>query len=107
MKNNIFNDIPDPLPAELLETLYQKNNVHIERIVSRGHTSPSGHWYDQDGDEWVVLLQGNAIIEYENDQPNAVLTAGDYLLIPAHLKHRVAWTDSETIWLAVHIHQGE
>ena len=101
--------IPDQLPVELFETLVKKNSLQIERIVSRGHTTPAGKWYDQDWDEWVLLLQGDAVIEYESDLPDAVLSAGDYLMFPAHLKHRVAWTDNkkDTIWLAVHFPQTD
>lgn len=106
-KNNIFTHIPDQLPSEYFESLFKKDNLHIERIVSKGHTTPSGQWYDQNWDEWVLLLQGNAIIEYEDDLPKVAMSTGDYLLIPANVKHRVAWTDTDTdtIWLAVHLHK--
>ena len=75
----------------------------MERIISQGHITPAGQWYDQDGDEWVMLLQGEAIILYENHQRFHLMT-GDYLLIPAHTRHRVEWTlpDFHTLWLAVH-----
>ncbi|MEE7626648.1 cupin domain-containing protein [Methylobacter sp. Wu8] len=104
--DNFFKNIPDPLPEELIECLLNRDNVRIERIISQGHITPSGQWYDQDGDEWVMLLQGEAIVLYEKDHQTFHLMPGDYLLIPAHTRHRVEWTppDIHTIWLAVHLH---
>ena len=102
MKSNIFNNIPEELKEELFEELISKNNLKIERIVSYGHTTKENEWYDQDSDEWVILLQGKAIISFENED-DVELHTGDYLNIPAHKKHRVSWTQpkQETIWLAV------
>jgi len=82
----------------------QPGTVRIERIVSRGHTTPEGQWYDQDADEWVALLQGEASIAYA-DGTTAKLAAGDWICLPAHCRHRVASTSSEppAIWLAVHV----
>ncbi len=101
---NLYTAIPTDLPDELFETLLAQNTVKIERIVSRGHVTPSGEWYDQAGDEWVLLLQGAAQLAYE-DGELIDLHPGDYLLIPAHARHRVAWTapDADSIWLAVHV----
>jgi cupin 2 domain-containing protein len=103
---NIFENIPDQLPDELFECLFKQNKIEIERIISRGHITPVGQWYDQDWDEWIILLQGEAIIVYEQDNQTIHLNAGDYLLIPSHAKHRVEWTPdkTDTIWLAIHIH---
>lgn len=103
--SNIFNGIPSQLPEELFECLLERDNVHIERIISRGHVTPEGYWHDQASDEWVILLQGQAVILYEQDRARITLKAGDYLLIPAHVKHRVEWTAMEidTVWLAVHL----
>jgi cupin 2 domain-containing protein len=72
--------------------------------VSRGHTSPEGFWYDQEEHEWILLLKGGAILLFENQQCSISLGPGDYLDIPAHIRHRVEWTDpdQETVWLAVH-----
>jgi cupin 2 domain-containing protein len=102
---NIFAHIPPNLPEELFETLYQKTGVKIERIVSKGHATPSSAWYDQDWDEWVILLQGSAVLQFADDVYYH-LKPGDYCLIPAHRKHRVSQTDStiETVWLAIHLH---
>lgn len=97
-------DIPDILPAdELVEILAGGPGITIERIVSSGQASPPGFWYDQERDEWVALLQGSAVLEYA-DGMSLHLRAGDALLIPAHERHRVAWTsaDPPCIWLAVH-----
>jgi len=104
--SNIFKDIPDRLPEELIECILKRGNIQIERIISQGHMTPAGQWYDQDWDEWVILLQGEAILLYEQDNRRFHLTAGDYLLIPAHTRHRVEWTPPElqTIWLAAHMH---
>lgn len=102
---NIFSDIPAQLPEELFDCVLKQDNIHIERIVSRGHVTPEGYWYDQIFDEWVILLQGQAVVAYEQDQVYFTLKAGDYLFIPAHVKHRVEWTTPEinTVWLAVHL----
>ena len=88
---------------EIIEPLTADNGILIERIVSNGQTSPEGFWYDQDRDEWVVLLQGRAEIGYA-DGRRVLLGPGDWLLIPAHEKHRVESTsqDPPCIWLAVH-----
>ena len=91
---NIF-DLPSSLPhQELFETLLSTDNVLIERIISTGQTTPPEEWYDQEKDEWVILLQGQATLAYA-DGSQIQLTAGDYILIPAHQKHRVADTSSD------------
>ncbi len=101
--NNLFESIPQNLTNEVFEQLIESGSVRIERIISKGHTSPKSGWYDQEQHEWVVLLKGNAIIAFA-DKSSVTLRAGDYISINAHEKHRVDWTDpeSETIWLAVH-----
>lgn len=101
--NNIFN-LPPSLPnEELFESILSNDKILIERIISTGQTTPPGEWYDQDKDEWVILLQGEAVISYE-DNSQIQLTPGDYLFIPAHRKHRVEYTSilPPCIWLAVH-----
>jgi cupin 2 domain-containing protein len=101
---NLFSDIPAYLPEEWTQVVAQNKGVTIERIVSRGHCSAEDFWYDQAWDEWVAVVQGSAGIELRG-QPDIIrLAQGDHLLIPAHVKHRVAWTsaDPQTIWLAVH-----
>jgi len=101
MTSNLFADLPSYLPDELFTTLQEANNLRIKRIVSHGHSSPEGFWYDQDQHEWVVVLQGAARLSIDG-QPKE-LKPGDYVNIPAHQKHRVEWTtpDEPTVWLAV------
>lgn len=101
--NNIFAAIPKCLDQELVEVLLENNNISIERIISKGHTSPSSGWYDQPANEWVIVLKGEALISFE-DEPEIRLVAGSYIEIAAHKKHKVSWTDpnNETVWLAVH-----
>ncbi len=101
---NLFADIPQDLPQEQIEELAASPNVRIERIVSRGHASPDGFWYDQDWHEWVTVLAGSAGVLFDGEAEPRTLRAGDHLVIPAHRRHRVAWTEAgrDTIWLAVH-----
>jgi cupin 2 domain-containing protein len=101
---NIFSGIPEQLPEEVFECIIKKDNILIERIVSNGHVTPAGQWYDQINDEWVILLQGEAILLFEKNQKLVRMCPGDFLLIPAQTRHRVEWTqpDFNTIWLAVH-----
>ncbi|RLS36762.1 MAG: cupin domain-containing protein [Planctomycetota bacterium] len=98
----IFADLPSRLPNEVISTLIEATNLRIERIVSHGHSSPAGFWYDQEQQEWVMLLTGQAKLRLEDQLIE--MKAGDYLNIPAHMKHRVEWTtpDEPTVWLAVH-----
>jgi len=101
---SLFTDIPETLPTELFETLISSSTTKIERIVSRGHASPAGFWYDQPDNEFVLIIQGSAGIRLENNDHVITLNAGDFLNINAHVRHRVEWTDAacDTIWLAVH-----
>ena len=101
--NNIFDDIPKNIKSEIFETLIDSDDVQIERIISKGHTSPASGWYDQDKNEWLIVLKGEAILSFA-DKSSLKLKAGDFINIPAHKKHKVEWTnpDTETIWLAVH-----
>ena len=101
--NNLFADIPSDLPEEIVEVLAENNHVRIERIVSTGQTSPDGFWYDQDENEWVVVLKGESKLRFEDDDKPIHMKAGDFVNIPAHRKHRVEWTtpDEPTVWLAV------
>ena len=101
--NNILGSIPDSLDEEICEILAKSWNVRVERIISKGHTSPESGWYDQEQDEWVLVLKGNAVISFE-DEAETHLSEGDYINIPAGMKHKVSWTnpETETIWLAIH-----
>jgi len=99
---NLLADIPTRLDEELFEDLASGTHVRIERIVSDGHQSPPGFWYDQDENEWVMVLRGSARLRFEGSDDPVVLESGDSLVIPAHARHRVEWTAQLTIWLAVH-----
>jgi len=104
---NIFANIPDDLPEELVEVLCknsENSDLRIKRIVSRGQSSPEGFWYDSDKNEWVILLKGSAAILFEDNPTPLELLPGDYLNIPAHTKHRVERTDQneDSVWLAIH-----
>lgn len=102
-KDNIYDNVPAILPEELFECLIERENLKIERIISSGHATEEGQWYDQNRSEWVLLLKGEAIIRYE-DGNTVTMKSGDFVNIPAHRRHRVEWTppDSTTIWLAIH-----
>lgn len=101
---SLLKDIPAELPDELFETLCSTDRVKIERIVSKGHASPDGFWYDQEQNEFVLVVQGSACLKIEGEDDIISLEAGDYLNIKSHVRHRVEWTDPacETIWLAVY-----
>jgi cupin 2 domain-containing protein len=101
---NIF-ALPPAAPYEQLTALLTATNLRLERIVSHAHASPEGFWYDQEWAEWVIVLQGSAGLLFEGESaPPRVLSPGDYIDIPAHARHRVAWTDATepTVWLALH-----
>ena len=108
-KNNIFENLPDSTTEEIFETLLEDNRYKIERIVSEGQATAPDQWYDQDWDEWVILLQGSAGILFEGDEAASVLRPGDYLFIPVHTRHRVEWAvrGEKTIWLAIHMKQAK
>lgn len=101
-ETNLFESLPDNLASEVCEDIVRSSAVRIERIISKGHRTPENDWYDQDENEWVLVVQGEASLVFE-DGTRCDLSAGDYVNIPAHVKHRVAWTAPEhvTIWLAV------
>ena len=104
MKGTLLEGTPVELPEEIFDTICLSDNVKIERIVSRGHASPEGFWYNQERSEFILIVQGSAGLKIENERDFVVLKTGDYLIISAHVKHRVEWTDPacDTIWLAVH-----
>lgn len=101
---NLLEGLPAPGPEEVFETLVRRPGARLERIVSHGQTTPPGKWYDQEEDEWVMVLAGGArlLIEGEGE---ASLGPGDAVFLPAHCRHRVAWTDPArpTVWLALHL----
>ena len=102
--SNLFDDVPARLPAEQIDVLVTAPGVRVERIVSTGHATPPGEWYDQNADEWVVVLRGRARLRIEGESAARDLGPGDHVLLRAHVRHRVEWTDDAgpTVWLAVH-----
>ena len=104
---NVFKDLPQDQDREVFTEMLRTDQLRVERIVSSGQSSPEQGWYDQAENEWVLVLSGSATLEI--DKKGAVhMTAGDYLHIPAHHKHRVTHTstDEVTIWLAI-FYRGE
>lgn len=101
---NLFRDLPESLPEELFQVLAARGDVRIERIVSQGHASPKGYWYDQPQCEFVVVLQGSATLRIEGEDHPRVLVPGDFVNLLPHQKHRVESTDPDvtTVWLAIH-----
>ena len=99
---NIFSNLPDASAEEVFEVLHKQKGLTIERIISNGQATPEGEWFDQKSDEWVLLIDGNGVIRFE-DGTEITLSKGDYLFIAKHKKHRVIHTDPNTIWLAVHM----
>lgn len=99
---NIYESIPENLDKEIFQDLFKSDRIRIERIVSTGQSSPDEGWYDQEENEWVIVLQGAGLIVFE-DGREIKLRSGDFINIPKHQKHRVAWTDpaNNTIWLAI------
>ena len=99
---NIFSNIPAELPDEIFEDILITEKLRVERIVSKGQTSPETGWYDQDENEWLIVLSGYGVIEYINGD-KVTLKQGDYLNIKAHEQHRVIATsaDEATVWLAI------
>lgn len=104
-KLNMFDDIPNDKKSEKFFEILKKENIKIEKIVSNGQKSIENFWYDQKENEFILLLQGEAILEVieDNDIKKIELKVGDYLDIKAHIKHRVAYTSESkpTVWLAI------
>lgn len=103
---NLFADLTALAAGETVEAIAALNGARVERIVSPpGTVSPEGFWYDQGWAEWVAVLAGAAGLLFEGESEPHRLAAGDHILIPAHRRHRIAWTDPHvhTIWLAVHV----
>ena len=103
-KQNLLSKLPLAGETELVNTLVENSVIKVERIVSNGQCSPDGFWYDQGVNEWVMVLAGEAGLEFEGETEIVKMTVGDAINIPAHCRHRVAWTasDQPTVWLAVH-----
>ena len=101
---NIFASLAASPDREETSLLAEFPGARVERIVSNGQASPPGFWYDQNWTEWVIVLAGSAGLLIEGEEAPRVLRAGDYLEIPANVRHRVEWTEAgaPTVWLAVH-----
>jgi len=102
---NLFDDLSAVSEDEEITRLLSRPGLRIERIVSTGQASPPGFWYDQEEEEWVMVVSGTALLRLADEAEPRRMSAGDYLLIPAHCRHRVDWTDPAvpTVWLAVHV----
>ncbi len=99
---NIFSKKINSQSDEVADTLYFSQNTKVERIISMGHKSPDGFWYNQSEDEFVILVQGSAKLEFENNE-EICLEKGDSLLIPAYKKHRIIYTsiNPQCIWICI------
>ena len=104
MPSNLLANLPDASAEEVFETLAEWPGIRLERIVSNGQITPEGEWYDQEQDEWVMVLAGAARLLIE-DEGEIALGPGDTVFLPAHKRHRVTWTDTDqpTVWLALHV----
>jgi cupin 2 domain-containing protein len=100
---NLLRNLPKASGREIFESIFKTKHIRCERIISKGHKSPPGFWYDQKENEWVLVLKGKAKLEFQKSRKVLTLAAGDYVNIPARAKHRVKWTDPKrtTVWLAV------
>ncbi|NML06541.1 cupin domain-containing protein [Sphingomonas sp. G-3-2-10] len=101
---NLFADLPDARAGEVFTELLTRPGVRLERIVSRGQSTPADAPMVQDADEWVLLLEGEAGLRIE-ESVEIVLKPGDHLLIAAGQRHWVTFTakDRPTVWLALHL----
>ncbi len=97
--NNIFIPNQNNPEQEQFDTLLRTENIHIEKITSHGKTS--SQWYEQERDEWVVLIEGEGKLLFENKK-EVVLKKGEYIYIPKMKRHKVVYTSSPAVWLAVH-----
>jgi cupin 2 domain-containing protein len=99
---NLFADLPLDSGAEQFRDLLSRPGLRIERIVSTGQASPEGFWYEQTQGEWVLVLQGEARLAFEDEAAPRRLKQGDFVEIAPHRRHRVESTATPTVWLAVH-----
>ncbi len=99
---SLFTHLEPEASEETFVTLFEKAGVKIESIASHGQASPEDFWYDQPGDEWVMIMRGEAVLEVQDQEPLS-MHPGDHVMIPRHVRHRVARTTPDTLWLAVHV----
>lgn len=100
-KYNFFDKVTIDKENEIFLEIFKNDNIKIEKIVSNGQSSPENFWYEQKESEFVMILEGNAILEFEDK--DVELKKGESVNIPAFVKHRVKYTSKKepTIWLAV------
>jgi len=100
-KYNIFEEIIIDKNEEKFFEIFKNETIKIEKIVSNGQTSPQNFWYEQEENEFVLVLEGFAILQFEDKEIE--LKKGDCLNIKAKQKHRVKFTSltEPTIWFAV------
>jgi cupin 2 domain-containing protein len=98
---NLFSPLGSQGGPEVFDELIATPGLRLERIFSHGCPTPPGEWYDQDRAEWVVLLRGHAVLEWEGGE-KCPLSAGDFLVIPPHKRHRVESVSFDAVWLALH-----
>jgi len=103
ISKNMYEDLPENLRDEIIQVIAENSNIKIEKIISHGQSSPQNFWYDQEQNEFVLLLKGSAELLFENDE-QVKMNEGDYIIIPSHKKHRIEKTSEteKTIWLAIH-----
>jgi cupin 2 domain-containing protein len=107
---SLRSDLPQrPLADEMVDLLLERRGVRIERIVSTGQLTPDGQWYDQETDEWVLVVEGAARLRIEGEETDRELNEGDWILLPARCHHRVTWTRAAppTVWLAIQVAVAE
>ena len=97
---NVFVDCKPPTIGELFSTILRHKNVHIERIVSSTSFSPCD--YLQEQDEWVILLEGKAVMTIAGERVE--LCSGDHVFLPSGLPHSVLSASDGAVWLAVHVY---
>ncbi len=102
LKKNFFELDKVSLEKEYVEEIHRNDSFKVERIISNGHSSGKDFWYDQETNEFVLLLSGEAKIQFEDE--TIELSPGDYITIPAHKRHRVEYTSSidKTFWMTIH-----
>jgi catechol 2,3-dioxygenase-like lactoylglutathione lyase family enzyme/mannose-6-phosphate isomerase-like protein (cupin superfamily) len=96
---NVYRGAEPPAAGERHERITKIKNVTIERIASSALLEPRE--YDQECDEWVVLLRGHARLEIAGELVD--LAVGDYVVLPSHTRHRVLETTADALWLAIYV----
>lgn len=85
---------------EYTETMLSGDNWRLERIISRGHVSPEGFWYEQNEDEWGrgAPRRGRNHVGRRNEMHVKKRRKRAY---SAKCRHRVSRTSEnpECIWL--------